>query len=206
MSSSKLGEVAAIFVAETLEREVKLDRFRLDHYSDTLKLAIEYDGPEHYSEVTHVERDGRKDELCRQRQITLKRWPYYLQLTRDVAKWFWGEYYTDDKFARALVEVFHVDDETQMLAHGLHTSNRTPANYVERGRLRFLRELDEMPPSVRCQVVRSFQLYIERLGPGREWLLLPERDNRFTQLMQHAPRPEHLNCMFPALRRPQSRD
>ena len=198
MTSSELGRVAEIFFGGPVEREFKLERFRLDHYCDTWKVAVEYDGPEHYSEVGHVERDERKEKLCRERQITLKRWPYYLQLTRDVARWFWGAHYTDLKFEQVMRLVYKTTDESQILASGLHKSRNTPANYVERGRQRFLAELDAAPASVRSQVVRSFQLYQERVGVGREWLLLPEGDARFERLMQHAPRPEHLNCVFPA--------
>ena len=55
------------------------------------------------------------------------------------------------------------------------------------------------PLSVRSQVVRSFQIYLERLGPGRAWLLLPEHDTRFAIFMEHQPKPERLNCFFPNL-------
>ena len=198
MTSAELGRVAEVFLGAPLTGEFALQRFRFDHYCEALRVAVEYDGPEHYSEVHHIERDARKDALCRDEQITLKRWPYYLQLTRDVAKWFWAEHYTDDKFQQAIRLVYETTDESQILAPGLHNSKNTPANYVERGRERFLAELEAAPASVRSQVVRSFQIYQQRLGVDRHWLLLPEGDPRFVELMQHVPSEAHLNCYFPA--------
>lgn len=197
MTATSLGEVAAVFLGSPLEREVPLEGLKLDLYHPELRFAYEYDGPEHYCEVGHIERDVKKDEVCRARGITLRRWPYYFQLTKDVARHFWPDQYTEERFKRAITLAYGARNESEVLAPGLHDSRNTPANFVFRGATRFLREIDDAPASVRSQVVRSFQIYLGRLGPGREWLLLPEQDDRFKQFMSHEPIESHLTCQFP---------
>ena len=128
--------------------------------------------------------------------IKLQRWPYYFQPTRDVAKYVFIGFYSDEKFNQAISLVYGANDERDVLAPGLHDSKFTPANFVYRGANRFFQEIDTAPDSVRSQVVRSFQIYLDRLGPGRAWLLLPEHDTRFGLFMEHPPKAEHLNCYF----------
>lgn len=100
----------------------KLDRFELDFYSESLKLAYEYDGPEHYCEVGHIERDERKNLRCREEGITLKRWPYYFQLTRDIARYYFEDSFSEDKYLAAIKEVYKTACEAEVLAPGLHNS------------------------------------------------------------------------------------
>lgn len=199
MTAQSLGAVARLFLEAELSQETRLpnSRFKLDHCNLPLNVAYEYDGPEHYCEVGHIERDIRKNESCAAAGIILKRWPYYFQLTRDLAKHFFGSFYTDAKYIEGIRLVYDTTDERKVLAPGLHDSKNTPANFVRRGADRFFKEIDESPASLTCQVVRSFQIYLGRLGPDRRWLLLPEHDQRFDDLMKHQPRPEHLNCLFP---------
>jgi hypothetical protein len=197
MNARNLGRVLKLFFGADFDSEVKIGRFKLDYYYEGLNRAFEYDGPDHYCEVRHVERDQNKDAVCRARGILLRRWPYYFQLTKDIAKHFFDDAYHDDKYVRAISLVYGVTDEHQILAPGLHKSTHTPANYVHRGLKRFFREIEEAPPSVRSQVVRSFQVYRERLGPGREWLLCPEDNASFAEFMRHVPDAEHVNYWYP---------
>lgn len=199
MTAPLLADAAALFTGHEATREAALGRFRLDLYYPALKLAFEYDGPEHYCEVGHIERDERKGEACERQEITLRRWPYYFQLTRDVAKYMFAGFYSDYKYAQAISLVYGAKDERDVLAPGLHKSKCTPANFVHRGANRFFREIDDAPSSVRSQVIRSFQLYLAHLGPSRGWLLLPEHDSRFRVFMERPPEAEHLNCYFPNL-------
>lgn len=61
----------------------------LDCYNSSIKLALEYDGEQHYKYVSlfhkspddlakQVERDALKDRMCRQMGITLVRVPYWI--------------------------------------------------------------------------------------------------------------------------------
>jgi hypothetical protein len=197
MNAHMLGETLGIFFGRGFESEVKLGGFRLDHYHAGLRRAFEYDGPDHYCEVGHIERDMRKNALCRERGIVLKRWPYYFQLTSDIARYFFEDAYSKEKYAAAIRIVYGATQEQQILAPGLHRSKHTPANFVYRGLERFWGELATAPPSLKSQVVKSFHIYRDRLGPGREWLLFPEGDSRFFELMQHVPTPEHVNYLYP---------
>jgi hypothetical protein len=202
MTAKTLGAVASLFLGDELLHEVPLNQFRLDHYHPGLKRAYEYDGPEHYCEVGHIERDERKALACQKNGIMLQRWPYYFQLTRDVAQYIFREFYSANRYVEAIALVYGTTDERRVLAPGLHWSKNTPANFVHRGMNRFS-EIDGAPESVRSQVVRSFQIYRERLGTHREWLLFPENDGRFITFMKHQPEDEHLNRFYPSSESPQ---
>jgi hypothetical protein len=197
MTAARLGKVVALFLDAEIEAEVRLGCFKLDYYHPGLNIAYEYDGPEHYSEVGHIERDERKVKACQAKGISLHRWPYYFQLTRDVARYFFLGFYSDNKYLAAIELVYGSSDEQNVLAPGLHRSKHTPANFVHRGANRFFREIDEAPESLRSQVVRSLQIYRKRLGSDREWLLFPENDDRFNAFMKYQPRKEHLQVWFP---------
>jgi hypothetical protein len=198
MTAKSLGDIAEIFLEDKLVPEYKIQRFKIDFFSQKYKIAYEYDGPEHYCEVNHIERDMRKDVVCEEAGIHLVRWPYYFQFTKDVARWIFREKYSDIKYDKSIKLVYNVDQENNILAPGLHKSKNTPANFVERGIKRFLFELDQAPESLKSQVIYSFQLYLKRLGKGREWLLFPENDARFIDMMTYKPNEAHLNYLYPA--------
>lgn len=196
MTAQNLGKVLDIFYPQSFAPEKKLERFKFDYYSESLKLAYEYDGPEHYCEVWHIERDERKNQLCADNGITLKRWPCYFQLTRDIAKLYFKDRFSEDKFLAAIKQVYKTVNENEILAPGLHKSKNTPANFVYRGLERFYEEIDAAPTSLKSQVIHSFNLYRDKNGPNLEWLVIPERDERFMSFMKFQPEERYLNCVF----------
>lgn len=197
MTAKLLGQVAEIFFESEFISEFKLERFKLDFYNADLKIAIEYDGPEHYCDVWHIERDLRKDALCKLRGIQIIRWPYYFQLTKDVAKYLFDQYYSEKKYLAAIDLVYGCQEEFEILAPGLHRSKHTPANYVERGVNRFVTEMMAAPPSLCSQVLHSFLIYRERIGSDLSWLIFPSNFPNFDALLKRKPNPLCLNYYYP---------
>ena len=197
MTASLLGVVASLFLDLDFESEFTFERFRLDFYNPEKRIAFEYDGPEHYCDVWHIERDLRKDALCSRNGIIINRWPYYFQLTKDIAKHFFKEYYSEAKYTKAIELVYGCRDECRILAPGLHRSKNTPANYVKRGLNRFINEMNAGPASLRSQVVYSFDIYRKRMGSELEWLIVPSDSRDFDRLMADEPDPTHLNYYYP---------
>jgi len=91
MTAKNLKIISQLFLEKNNVSEHKLARFSLDIYFPEDKIAFEYDGPDHYDKVANHERDLRKNELCLKENIKLIRWPYYFQLTKDVAKYIFKE-------------------------------------------------------------------------------------------------------------------
>ena len=200
MTVGHLKEVSSLFLDKAGVSEHKLARFSLDIYFPEDRIAFEYDGPDHYDKVANHERDLRKNKLCLSEGIKLVRWPYYYQLTRDVAKYLFPNHYTDKKYQQAIDLVYGTSVESEILAPGLHNSKFTPANFTSLGIERFVRDLSEAPTSLRSQVIYSFHLYERMIESkhGKEflWLLYPKNNALFDELMQFKPDPLHLNYFF----------
>jgi very-short-patch-repair endonuclease len=47
MTAKSLGDIAEIFLEDKLVPEYKIQRFKIDFFSQKYKIAYEYDGPEH---------------------------------------------------------------------------------------------------------------------------------------------------------------
>ena len=200
MTVAGLTETSKIFLEGNNVSENKLARFGLDIYFPGDKVAFEYDGPDHYDKVANHERDLRKNELCEEQGIRLVRWPYYFQLTRDVARYFFSDHYSDMKYEMAIDAVYRTKNENEILAPGLHKSQFTPANFTSLGIKRFLKEMKDAPISLRSQVIHSFKLYEAKIikDRGKEflWLLYPEDSPAFEGFMEFVPKSENLNYLY----------
>ena len=86
MNQARLGQLGEWLIGGPLVPEHKLGdtRFRFDFYFPNPRVALEFDGPEHYSKVDHIDRDQRKLETATREGISIIRWPYYLQMSREV--------------------------------------------------------------------------------------------------------------------------
>lgn len=176
------------------------NRFRADAFIQFQGNGIifEYDGPDHYINTFKMETDERKNKLIEDQGLKYYRFPYYLQLTKDVAKFFFEDkfdLYTDKKFKECLKQIYKTDDEKNILAPGFHTTMHTPANFISKGFDRFLKEIDYLPSSVKSQVVHSLNLYIKRSN-GRAHMIVPDWHQKFILLMKHKPNPEDLGYFF----------
>ena len=200
MTVNNLKIVSKLFLEKTNVSEHKLARFRLDIYFPEDKIAFEYDGPDHYDKVSNHERDLRKNQLCLSEGIKLVRWPYYFQLTKDVARYFFQDSYTDEKYQQAISIVYGTSRESEILAPGLHDSKFTPANFTSLGIKRFINDLNNAPISLRSQVIYSFHLYEKMIeskhGKDFLWLLYPQDNLLFDEFMKHKPDPIYLNFVF----------
>lgn len=200
MTVNNLKVVSKLFLEKNNVSEHKLDRFSLDIYFPEDQIAFEYDGPDHYDKVANHERDLRKNQLCLDKGIKLFRWPYYFQLTKDVARYFFPNHYTDEKYQQAIKIVYGASKESEILAPGLHGSKFTPANFTSLGIKRFINDLSNAPISLRSQVIHSFHLYEKMIKAknGRDflWLLYPQDNLLFDEFMKHKPDLMHLNYVF----------
>jgi hypothetical protein len=200
MTEKNLGKVCEIFYGQDFKPQFNLDRFKLDWYSINLKIAIEYDGPLHYSEVFKEEVRIRKDRRCKEEKIKLKHWPYYFQLTKDVAKYFFEDVFTENKYLEAIKFVYKTDKESEILPPGLFKSQYTPANFTELGMSRFVEEINSGPHSLKSQIIKSFHNYesriIEKYGKDHLWLLYPKNSKIFNDFINFKPKSEYLNYNF----------
>lgn len=92
------GELLNFFYGTKFDTEVKFGRFKVDFYSENMKLAFEYDGIQHYSVIQKIESDKRKNELLESEGIKLVRWPYYFMPTKDTCKYVFHDHYSEQKF------------------------------------------------------------------------------------------------------------
>ena len=200
MTDTHLREVSKLFLEKNNIAEYQLDKFKLDIYFPEDKIAFEYDGNDHYDKVANHERDLRKNQLCLDKGIKLFRWPYFFQLTKDVARYFFPNHYTDIKYHQAIKIVYGASDESEILAPGLHGSKFTPANFTSLGIKRFINDLSNAPISLRCQVIHSFHLYEKMIetkhGKDFLWLLYPQDSVHFDEFMKHKPDPKYLNYVY----------
>jgi hypothetical protein len=200
MTVNHLRNVSELFLEKSNVSEHKLAKFSLDIYFSEDKIAFEYDGPDHYDKVANHERDLRKNQLCISEGIKLVRWPYYFQLTKDVARYLFPNHFTDKKYEQAIKMVYGASDESEILSPGLHDSKFTPANFTSLGTKRFINDISSAPISLRSQVIHSFHLYEKMIeskhGKDFLWLLYPQDNALFDEFMKNKPDPKFLNYFF----------
>lgn len=105
---------------------------------------------------------------------------------------FFGDAFSEKKYQEAIETVYGVTDYNFVLAPGLHTSRKTPANYVPRGVRRFFQELGSLPTSVTAQVAESLRRYIADVDD--KYLVIgeqPEFEDLLTAIDQEA-----AGCVF----------
>lgn len=148
--------------------------YKVDCFSETLKTVWEYEGPDHYNNVWKLKRDSERKEYFENLGYTFLRWPYYLQLTMDVAKHFFNENFTNERFKEAFTQIYKVKNPEFILSPGFHTTKNTPANYVPNGTRRFFSELESLPETVERQVAETLRRYISAVEDP--YLVIGEED------------------------------
>lgn len=133
-------------------REVRAEprRFKWDMVFEWggARIAVEYDGDEHYRHSLKVKADREKDALARTSGIKVVRFPYWVQLTTGTLRHYFG------------LEAQVVQD----FAHGFITTKHFPASFCELGLARFERELGSLPPPVQLAVVESLRARADEHG------------------------------------------
>ena len=155
--------------------------YMVDCFSDKMKIIWEYEGPDHYENVWKLKRDEERAEYFTNLDYKFLRWPYWLQLTKDVAKHYFGNDFSEKKYLKAIKEVYKVNKPEFVLSPGLHESKNTPANYVANGVRRFMKELDELPRSVKAQLAEGLRRYVEAVDD--KYLIIGEQES-FVKLLQ----------------------
>ena len=173
MSEKNLLEALKIFDAdgnwETQKRfsydpENKRKFYKVDVISEAKKIVWEYDGPNHYNDTWKFYRDLERDSYFANLGYKMERWPYFYQLTKDVAKILFNKNFSEEKYKYAIEKIYGVEAESSILAPGWHTTTFTPGSWIEKGVDRFINRLEEMPESLKHQIVYSLTLYIESVG------------------------------------------
>jgi hypothetical protein len=138
--------------------------YKVDCVSEKWNTVLEYEGPRHYDNVWKLQRDEERRNYFENKGMTFLRWPFYCQLTEDVARHFFKSTFSKIKYSEAIKLVYGASEENGILSPGFHTTKNTPANFVARGERRFLAELRYLPVSLKHQVVHSLSLYIRDVG------------------------------------------
>lgn len=175
------GELLNFFYGTKFDTEVKFGRFKVDFYSENMKLAFEYDGIQHYSVIQKIESDKRKNELLESEGIKLVRWPYYFMPTKDTCKYVFHDHYSEQKFSSMLQTMFGTNDESEMSAPGFHSTPNIPANFIWPGIDKFLYELDVAPPSILHQVRHSLKLYCQARADNDYEIVIPTYHEKFME-------------------------
>ena len=199
--------------------------FRCDWYAiiKGKHVVFEFNGNHHYQSSFKILTDWRKHEVLsdpdrndHRKKFIIFKIPYYMQLTKDYAKYLFGDlakeklgisFYNDKKFKKAIKKIYNTDNEDLIFAPGLHTSKQTPATFNEDGIERFLQEMVDIKkyPSIEHQIVHSLKLYIKDVTRfnkkpwknNKEWknLIIP-KNKKFLDFFDFEPDKKYLNCVF----------
>lgn len=137
--------------------------YKVDCISYDGKIVIEYEGPNHYIDVWKALRDDARQQFFITAGYSFFRWPYYLQLTKSVAEYYFGPI-DGQLYSEAIQETYGVSSEDSILACGFHSTKNTPSNFTYLGVERFLSELRKLPKIVGEQVSESLRRYSRDVG------------------------------------------
>ena len=211
-----------LVVYEIIDGKKEGQPYKCDNYAivDNKHVIFEFNGNHHYQSSFKIDTDKRKRNALGDpnkntdirngpgREYKIFKVPYYMQLTKDYAKYLFHDrcieelgksYYSDAKYMKAIKSLYNVENEKMVYAPGLHNSKQTPANYNEEGLKRFLKEMDEMSskyPSIRHQFIHSLNLYIKDVPKGKEHLIVPLKNTKFTEWFSLKVDEKYLNCIF----------
>ena len=120
-------------------------RCRWDMYMtfpDGREIAVEFDGDQHYRDTLVMKLDLEKDDLADEAGIEVVRIPYWVQLTDETAKHYFGD----------LFDGIHIEQD---YPHGFIKSKVFPASYCAMGVERFMAELHDLPNDAFSAVISN---------------------------------------------------
>ena len=164
----------------------KSSYFEADWCLEEKKLIYEYDGPDHYNNVFKIDRDKRKKKELENQNYKIVIVPFYVQLTKDIAKHYFENKYTEEKYYKAIKMLYGANKESEILAPGWHKTKHTIANFVNEGIDIFLNQIDKFPPSLKSQVKYSLDLYIRDSNERRD-LIVPRHHEKLNDFMKFQP-------------------
>ena len=120
-------------------------RCRWDMYitfPDGREIAVEFDGDQHYRDTLVMKLDLEKEDLADEARIEVVRIPYWVQLTDDTAKHYFGD----------LFDGIHIEQD---YPHGFIKSKIFPASYCAMGVERFMAELHDLPYDIFVEILMN---------------------------------------------------
>ena len=115
---------------------------------DSNTFVVEYDGDEHYRNSLKIKVDRAKDKTARDLGYIVVRIPYWIQMDSET-----------------LMHYFGINKEVKRdFRHGFITTPLFPASFCEKGIERFQSELDDLPKSVKDEVIQSLREKIDKHG------------------------------------------
>tara|TARA_B110000003_G_scaffold232315_1_gene235177 strand:- start:44 stop:685 length:642 start_codon:yes stop_codon:yes gene_type:complete len=189
-------ELLSFFYDTQFQKEMKFGRFKVDFYSEEMKLAFEYDGIQHYSVIQKIESDKRKNKLLEGEGIKVVRWPYYYMPTKDTCKYIFQDHYSDQKFLSMLKTMFGTDNESEMSSPGFHTTANIPANFIWPGIDKFINELDIGPSSITHQVRHSLKLYCQKRAKDNSKIVIPTYHEKFMEFFNRDDDAVYLDLVY----------
>jgi|TARA_B100001964_G_scaffold219295_1_gene261247 hypothetical protein len=110
--------------------------------------VIEYDGPYHYQKPLKIKMDNEKDEIAKQNNYNVIKFPYWIQLDTNTLKYY-----------------FNLEAEiTTDFPHGFITTEHFPASFCPKGIERFEKELSDLPENIKKDVLISLRNKAEKYG------------------------------------------
>jgi len=116
--------------------------------------------------------------------------------TRDVCLFVFKELFDELKFQQLLSNILKVDNETDILSPGFHSTTNIPANFIWPGVDRFLSEMESAPKSLRHQIRHSLKLYCKHRAGEKEELVIPTYHDGFMQFYSASVDPSLLGVQF----------
>jgi hypothetical protein len=145
---------------------------RPDYRCEELKLIVEFDGYQHYCQIDTIFKDRLKDEAYTAMGYRIVRIPYFVQLTSDVVKHYFG-----------------VDDVDMQISfpHGFiaDKGEKLPSEFCSLGIIRFVTELKELS-FMQGDIIQSLRAKIQKYD-GDKARVLPVDASRYC---------EELNCLI----------
>lgn len=189
-------ELLSFFYNTDFDTEVRFGKFRVDFYSEKMKLAFEYDGIQHYSVIQKIESDKRKNKLMEDEGIELIRWPFYFMPTKDTCRYVFKDHYSEHKFSSMLQTMFSTNEESEIAAPGFHSTPNIPANFIWPGIDKFLNELDRGPRSILHQVRHSLKLYCQERADNNYEIVIPTYHEKFMEFFEGNDDESHLRFFY----------
>ena len=114
-------------------------RMRPDYRSEKLKLIIEFDGLQHYTQPDKIENDSKTTELYKKLGYKVVRIPYFIQLTNKAVKTLFNVNVSEELF------------DVKISSLGIEGKN-TPAYLCPAGVKRMAKEFKKFPEQYKTNI------------------------------------------------------
>lgn len=94
LTETKLGEILDEWFPGRVLRQFRLNRYRIDFMIEleSARIAVEFDGFKHYTDVKTQLRDQIVHAWCGANDVMFIQIPYWMQLSANSAEFYFGEF------------------------------------------------------------------------------------------------------------------